>query len=297
MTIDDRAVADNLARHLDTLAIQIGSRSIYQSEKLKIAEGYVHDEFMNMGLKVVRQEYEAFGAVTANLIAHGESFDPGSPALVVGAHYDTVPGTPGADDNASGVAVLLEAARRTMKEHPDRLKNTLFVAFSTEEPPAFGTPFMGSRVFADGLAGLGYQVEGALVLEMVGYFDHRPGTQHVPPGIELDGIPDAGNFLAMAADGQSAKLAERVMAGYNASGARVPALPLIFPKPDWRVSQLIRLSDNASFWDAGIPALMITDTSFLRNPNYHKRSDTPDKLSVPAMEQVVVGLVGAIAGF
>jgi len=290
----DPLVHANLTRHLTVLTRDIGSRSIYEEGKLDLAAKYLGEEFTGMGLVVRRQEYMASGRSAVNVIAHGERFDPSRPALLLGAHYDTVPGTPGADDNASSVAVLLETARKLVSESPDSLKDILFVAFSTEEPPSFGTGRMGSRVFASALDGLGYAIEGALILEMVGYYDHRPGTQRIPEGVDLPGSGDAGDFVAIVADGQSKALAERVLAGYRRSGSRLDAVLMVFPEPRGEVASLIRLSDHASFWDAGIPAVMITDTAFLRNPNYHLSTDRMSTLSVPAMENVVGGMAAVL---
>ena len=290
----DALIHGNLTRHLKVLTKDIGSRSIYEAEKLGAAGKYIEAEFTDMGLTVRRQEYEVSGRGTANIIAHSVWFDPSRPAILLGAHYDTVPGTPGADDNGSAVAVLLETARLMSSRSSDRLENVVFVAFSTEEPPSFGTSHMGSRMFADSLDYLGYRIEGAVILEMVGYYDHRPRTQKVPPGVELPGVGDAGDFLAIIADGQSEGLAEKVLAGYRNSRSRLRALSMVFPDPQGPVAALIRLSDNASFWDVGIPAVMVTDTAFLRNPNYHSRSDKMSTLSIPAMENVVIGLAAAL---
>jgi Zn-dependent M28 family amino/carboxypeptidase len=294
LTPADDLVHENLTRHLTVLTKDIGSRSIYEIEKLRAAEEYIQGEFTDMGLTVRRQEYEASGRSTANIIARSVWFNTSRPAIVLGAHYDTVPGTPGADDNASAVAVLLETARSMVSRSPDRLENIIFAAFSTEEPPSFGTHQMGSRMFADSLGCLGYQVEGAVILEMVGYYDHRPGTQMIPTGVDLSGIGDAGDFLAIVADGQSKELAEKVLAGYRKSESRLKALSMVFPEPEGEIASLIRLSDHASFWDAGIPAVMVTDTAFLRNRNYHQRSDRMSTLSIPAMENVVIGLASAM---
>jgi hypothetical protein len=291
----DKSINRNLMRHLTVLTKDIGSRSIYEIDKLDAAGGYIEGEFIDIGLTVRRQEYEASGRSTANLIAHSALFDPSKPAILLGAHYDTVKGTPGADDNASAVAVLLETARLMASRSSARLENVFFVAFSTEEPPSFGTQQMGSRMFADSLDNLGYQIQGAVILEMVGYYDHRPGTQVVPPGVDLPDLGDTGDFLAIVADGQSEDLANHVLTGYRGSKSRLKAFALVFPQPHGEVASLIRLSDNASFWDAGIPAVMVTDTAFLRNRNYHQRSDKMSTLSIPAMEHVVIGLASALS--
>jgi Zn-dependent M28 family amino/carboxypeptidase len=284
----------NLTRHLTVLTKEIGSRSIYEIEKLGAAGDYIETQFRGIGLTVCRQEYEASGRSTANIIAYSVKFDPSKPAILLGAHYDTVKGTPGADDNASAVAVLLETARSMTILSPDGVENILFVAFSTEEPPSFGTHQMGSRVFADSLKHSGYQLMGAVVLEMVGYYDHRPGTQVVPTGADLPGVGETGDFLAIVADGQSEELAGKILTGCRESESRLRAISMVFPEPAGEIASLIRLSDHASFWDAGIPAVMVTDTAFLRNPNYHKRSDKMSTLSIPAMENVVIGLASAM---
>ena len=290
----DRLIKQNLTRHLTVLTKEIGSRSIYEEEKLGAAAGYIEGEFTAMDLVVRRQEYQASGRNAVNIIAHGKNFDPSQPALLLGAHYDTVPRTPGADDNASAVAVLLETTRKVITGSPGNISKILFVAFSTEEPPSFGTNEMGSRVFVSALGDQEYSVGGALILEMVGYFDHRPGTQQIPPGVDLPEIGNAGDFLALIADGQSAALAERTLAGYRRSPSRLEAVLMVFSEPEGQVAELIRLSDHSSFWDAGIPSVMVTDTAFLRNPNYHRGTDRMSTLSIPAMENVVRGMAAAL---
>jgi formylglycine-generating enzyme required for sulfatase activity len=284
---------EQLLRHVETLAGLIGSRNLYQSEKLLEAQNYIEQEFASMGFEVRLQEYEAYGESTANVIAHSLSFDPSSPALIVGAHFDSVRDTPGADDNASGVAILLESARLLIEYYPEGLENILFVAWSTEESPAFGSQNMGSSVFARNLDDLGYIAESALSLEMLGYFDNQPGSQEIP--CDIQGMPNTGNFVALVADGMSAGLADRILAGYNASSSQVPTLPFVFPDPD--DCEVTRWSDNRSFWDVGIPALMITDTSFFRNPNWHQSSDTPDTLNISVMEEFTRGLVHALVAY
>jgi Zn-dependent M28 family amino/carboxypeptidase len=276
------------------LTREIGSRSIFEEEKLGAAAKYIEDEFKAMDIAVRRQEYQVSGRSAVNIIAYGKNFDPLQPAILLGAHYDTVPGTPGADDNASAVAVLLETARKVIKDSPGRLSNILFVAFSTEEPPSFGTHQMGSRVFTGALGDLGYTIEGALILEMVGYYDHRPGSQGIPPGVDLPGVGDAGDFVAIVADGQSAALAEWTLNRYRSSDSLLEAVLMVFPEPQGQVATLMRLSDHSSFWDARIPAVMVTDTAFLRNPNYHRRTDRMSTLSIPAMENVVRGMAAAL---
>jgi Zn-dependent M28 family amino/carboxypeptidase len=189
------------------------------------------------------------------------------------------------------VAVLIETARMIAETAPEKSGNLLFVAFSTEEPPCFASDFMGSRIFVERMAGSELELRGAIVLEMVGYYRDEPGSQVVPQGLEFLGLPDTGNFIALAADQQSSELAEWAEKGIEGSGAGMPAISLVDTGQFPELSGLMRLSDNASFWDAGIPALMITDTAFLRNPNYHEATDTADTLDYEAMGKLVKALV------
>ncbi len=280
----------NLQSHVRILAEDIGSRSIHEPDKLEAATLYIESELETAGLHVLRQEFEAEGAWTANLVARTPGWIGDAPVTVLGAHYDTVRGTPGADDNASAVAVLIETARKITAEVPEKSGNLLFVAFSTEEPPCFSTDCMGSRVFTERMAGSELELRGALVLEMVGYFRDEPGSQHIPGGLEILGLPDTGNFIVLAADQQSAELAEWARKGMEESGSGLPCLKLVDTGQIPELGGLMRLSDNASFWDAGIPALMVTDTAFLRNPNYHKDTDTADTLDYETMGKLVEAL-------
>lgn len=281
---------ENLRKHVEVLSQDIGSRSIQEPDKLEAAALYIESELESAGLHVLRQEYEAHGVGTANLVARTPNWAGDAPVTVLGAHYDTVPGTPGADDNASAVAALIETAKKVYLESPEKSGNLLFAAFSTEEPPCFATDLMGSRIFTERIAGSEVELRGALVLEMVGYFSDHPGSQNMPAGLEFLGLPDTGNFIALAADRQSAELAEWARVGMEESGSGLPCTALVDTGIIPGLGSLMRLSDNASFWDAGIPALMVTDTAFLRNPNYHEKTDTADTLNYDAMARLVKAL-------
>ena len=186
----------------------------------------------------------------------------GSAYYVVGAHYDTVPSTPGADDNASAVAVMLELARRLRQA---RLKApVLFAAFTLEEPPAYLTGHQGSRTFVRNCRSRGDRVLGAIILEMVGYTAPR---QHYPFLPRWPGYPGQGDFIGIIANWRSLHLGRAVLRGFR-KNKRLPAESLFLPF-DGRILPETRLSDHASFWDAALPALMVTDTAFFRNPNYH----------------------------
>jgi len=281
---------ESLRSRVRVLTEEIGSRSISEPEKLEEAELYIESELESAGLCVIRQTYQAFGAQTANIVARTPDWTGDGPVLALGAHYDTVRGTPGADDNASGVAVLVETARKIVQEAPAKSANLLFVAFSTEEPPSFATQCMGSRIFARCMAGSQIKLAGVLVLEMVGYFSDRQGSQHIPMGLGYLGFPDAGNFIALVGDRQSAALVEWTHAGFEEACSGLPAYKFVEPLEHTPMSDLIRLSDNVSFWEDGIPAVMVTDTAFLRNSHYHKKTDTADTLDYRAMERLVIAL-------
>ena len=283
-------VIDRLRNHVKILSHDIGIRSILEPDNLDAAALYIESELESAGLHVVRQEYETHWAPAANIVARSPNGLGDKPVLVVGAHYDTVIISPGADDNASSIAVLIEAARHVVQEAPQRTENLLFVAFATEEPPCHGTELMGSRVFVDRMLTSPLQVGGALILEMVGYFSDEPGSQVVPERLEIFGFPEEGNFIALAANHQSSQLAEWVHRGMEESGAGLPVIKLVNPEHLPLLSSVIKGSDNASFWDRGIPALMLNDTAFLRNPNYHKDTDTADTLDYTAMGKLVQAL-------
>jgi Zn-dependent M28 family amino/carboxypeptidase len=202
---------------------------------------------------------------------------------VVGAHYDTVPMTPGADDNASAVAVMLELARRLPET---KLKApVLFAAFTLEEPPAFMTGHQGSRVFVRDCKSRGDRVLGALILEMVGYTSPR---QHYPFVVRWAGYPARGNFIGIVGNWRSRQSGRAVLKGFR-TNRHLPVESLFLPFDGW-ILPATRLSDHASFWDAGWPALMVTDTAYFRNPNYHLASDGIDTLDFVFMAQLVMSL-------
>lgn len=210
--------------------------------------------------------------------------------IILGAHYDTMPETPGADDNASAVAMLLEVTRLM---HGINCKRTVrFVAFACEEPPHFYTDTMGSQIHAGGCRQRGEHIVGMICLEMVGYFATQKGSQRAPTTIlkALRWIlPSRGDFLAAVGNLKSIKLLRAFRKGYRRAG-RLPLFSIALPE---RIHE-IRLSDNGPFWDEGFSALMITDTSFLRNPHYHLPSDTPETLDYGRLTMATLGVASAI---
>jgi Zn-dependent M28 family amino/carboxypeptidase len=202
---------------------------------------------------------------------------------VVGAHYDTVPGTPGADDNASAVAVMLELAgrlRRATLKAP-----VLFAAFTLEEPPAHLTSHQGSRFFVRQCQSKGDRVLGAIILEMVGYTAPRQQYPFLP---RWPGYPSNGDFIGIIGNWRSWRFGRAVRRGFR-KNTHLPVASLFLPF-DGHILPETRLSDHASFWDAGLPALMVTDTAFFRNPNYHLPSDRIDTLDFTFMAQLVKSL-------
>jgi hypothetical protein len=274
----------NLSAHLEYLSVRLGDRSIYYPDNLKAAEDYVLANFARLGYAPRRQSYTYMGVEVSNIVA-GEPAPGGY--YILGAHLDTVAGTPGADDNASGVAVLLEAARLARGFKPPR--PWTFIGFTCEEPPAFFTPYMGSRVYAKQARQRRDQILGMLCLEMVGYYRREPDSQELPLSLRLLGYPTTGDFIGLVSDWPSRALLKRLEAAIK-SGSRLPAVALAVPLGGHLLPE-VRLSDHASFWDQGYPAVMLTDTAFLRNPHYHGPGDVMENLDLEAMTELVLGLV------
>jgi Zn-dependent M28 family amino/carboxypeptidase len=261
-------------------------------EALVHAESLVADELSTVGLAVERRPFEFRGTTYNNVVARLPGSDPDLPTLLVGAHFDTVSNSPGADDNASGIAVLLEVARHATGLEPRR--SLEFVGFNLEEPQDFvGTYRVGSTRFAREARRRRQRYAGALVLEMVGYTDHRSSSQTVPP-LVFKRVPDSGTFLTAVGDGRSRRLLRSFL---RSTERHVPGLTLVTYRAILRgfALPLTRLSDNASFWDRGYPSLMITDTAFLRNPHYHMETDSADTLDYPFMGQVARAVLAAVA--
>jgi Zn-dependent M28 family amino/carboxypeptidase len=285
---NDTQLTANLTRHVDRLAGLIGPRHLSKPEAFAAAAQLVERELTDAGYEIQRQTYLAGGQEVANIVAQLPGSSKKDESVIVGAHYDTNPSTPGADDNASAVAVMIEVARRMRALQPAR--TVRFVGFACEEMPYFHTGEMGSQAYARGCRARGERIRGMLCLEMVGYYKNGPGSQQVPPAIPriFHGVlPKQGNFLAAVGNLRSVRLLRRFRRGFKRA-VRFPLFSIALPE----AIREIRFSDNSSFWDQGYPALMLTDTSFYRNPHYHMPTDTPDTLDYEAMAQVTLGVVG-----
>ena len=288
---ENRELVDRLTIHVDRLAGLIGRRHLFYPEGFFAGAGYVKQEFAKLGDAVQSEDYLAFDHEVSNIYIERTGTTKPKEVVIVGAHYDTELNTPGADDNASAVAMLIEVAR-LLRNYPCP-RTIRFVSFACEEAPHFFSNTMGSRVHVGACRARGEQVTAMICLEMVGYFSDEPGSQRVPPTIPTWlhwAFPRRGNFLAAVGNMSSLWTVWQFRRGFKRTNS-FPLLSLALPE---KIRE-IRLSDNSSFWDAGYPALMITDTSFLRNPHYHRASDTPDTLDYARMGQATLGVAGGVA--
>jgi Zn-dependent M28 family amino/carboxypeptidase len=264
------------------LAGTIGERHVWRSFALERAAQYIAGELTAHGYAPRRQTFEVAKVPVSNIEAILDGHARRDDIVVIGGHYDTVTGCPGANDNASGVAALLELAQRFAgKATPRTIR---FVAFVNEEPPFFKTELMGSAVYANAAKARGERVTGMLALETMGYYSNEKGSQRYPSPIGAL-YPDVGNFIGFVANIRSARLlfkARRAFKRRTEFPLQSAALPDTIPGVGW--------SDHWSFWQAGFPALMVTDTAPFRYPWYHTAEDTPDKIDYDKLAMVVDGL-------
>lgn len=271
---------DRLKEHLE---ITIGDRYPFSPHsKLEQVEGYIKGTLESYGLPVHRLAFPFHGDTFFNLTAQKPGCE--SSVFIISAHFDAVEGSPGADDNASGIAVLLECARRLAGE---TMRHSLeSAAFNLEE---FG--MVGSSHYVRTIKKSAREVVGMISLEMVGYVNPCRGSQKYPSGLARF-YPSEGNFIGLVANRKSKKM----MDCFSKAMCEVRDLPvetLVVPWNGWLMPPT-RLSDHAPFWDAGYPALLITDTSFFRNPHYHSRTDTFQTLNLDFMQQVVEGVTRGV---
>lgn len=283
----ERDVATALRRHVNTIAS--GPHNLAHYEALQRAAAYIEQQLRLGGYAPVRQTYLVEGREVANIEAEhaAASPSPHNRVIVFGAHYDSAGTTPGANDNASGVAALLELARLTARSPAGRAA-VRFVAFVNEEPPYFMTDAMGSYVYAARCAARGENVAAMLSLETIGYYTDEPGSQQYPAPFDRF-LPRRGNFLAMVSNFRSAAVLRLVARAFR----RATMLPVIAaPAPESVPG--VSWSDHAAFWQHGYPALMLTDTAPYRYPHYHTTEDTPEKLDYERIARVVTGCSAVI---
>jgi hypothetical protein len=290
--IDFHATEAGLKDHLNVLTVDIGERSVRFPARLKRTAGYILDYYRGIGAEARLEPYRYQGFEVANVVAE-IAFSP-HPAqrILIGAHYDSVAGTVGADDNASAMAVQLETARQLMglKSARQMDLSVLFVSFALEEPPAYGTPDMGSRVYARKARERQERIDGMICLEMVGYTCREPGCQGYPFPLMFFGYPKQGDFIGIVGNFDSLGWTRRIYDAFR-QNPDLPVIKLTIPFNGW-ILPAVRLSDHASFWDEGFKAVMITDSAFYRNPHYHRATDTMENLDYRFMAELVKSLVG-----
>lgn len=285
--VPESTLEQRLRRHVTALAQTIGERNVWRPATLHAAAAYIRHAFEEAGCVVTPQAYEVQQQRCENLeVTLRGAACPGE-IIVVGAHYDTVRGSPGADDNASGVAGLIEIARAL---RPRALRRSVkLVAFVNEEPPFFFTRQMGSGVYARAARRRGDDIRLMLSLEMLGCYSDAPGSQAYPPLLRWF-YPQRGNFIAFVSNLRSRRALDALRHAFR-SCSDFPverlASPAFVPGVAW--------SDQLSFWRAGYAAVMVTDTAFYRYAHYHAASDTPEKIGYAPMARVVDGLAQAVA--
>jgi hypothetical protein len=282
LTSEESTLRDNLERHVYTLAGSIGERNLWRYPALDAAATYIRDSFAAAGYTVAEQPYAVGGRAVRNLEVVHAGTDRSEETVVIGGHYDTVPGSPGANDNATGVAAVLELARLLAGRELERTLR--LVAFVNEESPFSYTEHMGSLVYARRLAARGERVVAMLSLETIGYYSEQAGSQRYPPPLGLF-YPSTGNFVGFVANTSSRGLVRRAIASFRRH-ARFPSEGTA--APGWVPG--IAWSDHWSFWQVGYPAVMITDTAPFRYPQYHSPSDRPDIVDYARLARVVAGL-------
>jgi hypothetical protein len=278
LSASDITLRDELKADVQHLAGDIGERNLSRYPQLNAAADWIEKSFRDAGLSPRRDSYEIRGLACHNIEVEIRGASP--EIVLIGAHCDSVYGSPGANDNGTGVAALLALARRFAgKETHHTLR---FVAFVNEEPPYFQTPEMGSAVYAARCKARGDRIAAMISLETIGYFSEAPGSQSYPAAVLGVFYPKVGNFIGIVGNVSSRWLVRRAIAEFRGDGkipAEGAALPAFIAGVAW--------SDQWSFWHHGYPGIMITDTAPFRYPHYHEASDTPDKLDYDRFALVV----------
>ncbi len=273
----DRISIENLKGHVRNIHFD---RNPYDRHpELEQVAQYIQGEFSKIGLEVKEDSFQWEGKTHKNILAVKRGKASPDRVVILGAHYDTVPGSPGADDNASAIAVLLEVAKNIQKIS---LGSTLkLIAFGLEE---YG--YVGSLHYAERAKKRGEEIHGMISLEMVGFTGPR---QDYPPYMDPKYYPPVGDFIGIVGNENSKALLEVVRRTFKAQIPQLPSEFLLVPGNGVGMEE-VRLSDHSPFWDSGFPALLVTDTAFLRNPNYHLPSDTMETLDFEFMRKVAVGI-------
>ena len=284
------AIVERLYHDVAFLTTITPARNIYHPESLENAASYIESELRKANANPDQQTWQAGGQLYKNIIA---SYQPEKQnRLIIGAHYDVCGDQPGADDNASAVAGLLELARLLFENKPAVDYRIDFVAYCLEGPPYFGTTDMGSYVHALSVYEEGTNVLGMISLEMIGYFSDAPGSQPFPSPELAKQYPDTANFIIVVGIEKFASFNNKIHQLMKQDAA-IDVQVIHFPTGE----SLAGLSDQRNYWKFGYPALMVNDTAFIRNPNYHTQQDTIDTLDFPKMKAVVDAVYNALVNF
>jgi Zn-dependent M28 family amino/carboxypeptidase len=280
------ALRAELRADVHALAREIGERNTNRYAQLNAAADFIETSLARAGLTPRRESYDLRGQACHNIEVEIRGARP--EILIVGAHYDSVFGSPGANDNASGVAGLLALERRFAGKPCGQTLR--FVAFVNEEPPYFQTEEMGSLVYARRCKERGDRIVAMISLETIGYFSDAPKSQDYPAAGLGFFYPKIGNFIGFVGNTSSRALLRSAVSAFRET-KKLPcegaALPTAIPGIGW--------SDQWAFWQCGYPAIMVTDTAPFRYPHYHSSTDTPDKLDYDRFALVVSGMEGVIA--
>jgi hypothetical protein len=287
-TPEERITAEHLKTDVTMLAETIGERNTNHYFQLLQSAEYISRSLRRMGYIVREESYLVDGKKVSNIEAELKGNRQPDEIVLIGAHYDSPPGSPGANDNASGVAALLELANKFKDAKQGRTLR--FMAFVNEEPPYFQTDLMGSRVYAANARKLGDNIVAMLALETIGYYSDKPGSQQYPPPFNLF-FPDSGNFIGFVGNLASRSLVRDSIRTFRETTP--------FPTEGLAAPNFIKgvgWSDQWAFWQEGYPGIMITDTAPFRYPHYHEATDTPDKLDYERMARVVAGIGRVVEG-
>jgi hypothetical protein len=287
-TMHDKAIIGDISQlytHVEHLTVHIGSRSIYGYGNVEATRRYIVSCLESFGYIPQLQEFSYDGKVYSNVIVSTNGRTRPDETVIIGAHYDTVEGTPGADDNASAVAILLEMCRMLKDFTPGRTLKLVF--FVLEEPPVFRTEHMGSYIYASSAKETHENITAMISLEMLGYYSNKKGGQTFPVPLMSLMYSSTPDFIAVVGNLKSRNLVGSVSNSLARNcGVPVETLSTMSFVPG------VDFSDHWSFWKMEYPAVMITDTAFYRNPNYHTERDTIDTLDFEKMLDLLKGLAG-----
>lgn len=287
LTTEEITLRGELQRGVEKLAGEIGERNVGRYEALAAAADFLGSSLAQSGYDITRQGYEVAGLICYNIEVEIQGRDRPDEIVIIGAHYDSVFGSPGANDNATGAAAVLSLAQLFREKRTSR--TVRFVEFVNEEPPYFQSPTMGSVIYARQCRERNEKVIAMLSLETIGYYRDEWGSQKYPFPFGLI-YPSTGNFIGFVGNTSSKDLVLEVVSSFRRH-ARFPseggALPGFIPG--------IGLSDQWAFWQQGYPGIMVTDTALFRYPDYHTPNDTPDKVQYERLARVVAGMEGVVA--